>query len=261
MSAALGFALSLGGFVTCSVAAILFVLAKPGSRIARRLIVLVIAAYTCMSIYGISHRFVAALSSSYKPFAAADGPQGKTAVVVLGSGGYTIRDWAGNELSTPDAYAGSRALETARVYRLVNPAYVIASGGKISPRQDSEATGEIVRQTLLRLGIPPDRLETQITSRNTHEEAEFDSALVRKLGAEHLVLVTSDFHMWRSVGAFRAAGFEVIPAISRDPLPARFRDEWIVPGERGLREASVFAHEVFGVLYYRLRGWYQSKQS
>jgi uncharacterized SAM-binding protein YcdF (DUF218 family) len=178
--------------------------------------------------------------------------------VVLGSGGYTIRDWAGNELSTPDAYAASRALEAARVYRLVNPAYVIASGGKISDRQSSEATGEIVRQTLVRLGVPADRLETQITSRNTHDEAVFDSALVRKLGVQHVVLVTSDFHMWRSVGAFRAVGLEVIPAISLDPLPARFWDEWLVPGERGLREASIFAHEAFGIPYYWLRGWYRS---
>jgi uncharacterized SAM-binding protein YcdF (DUF218 family) len=259
MSAVLGFALSLGGFVTCSVAAILYVFARPGSKAARRIMVFVVAVYSCLSIYGISHPFVAALSSSYKPFGASDVPQGRTAIVVLGSGGYTIRDWAGNELSTPDAYAASRAIEAARVYRLVDPAYVIASGGKISARQGSEATGEIVRQTLVRLGIPQDRLQAQITSRNTHEEAVFDSALVRKLGAEHVVLVTSDFHMWRSVGAFRAAGFEVIPAISRDPLPARFWDEWLVPGERGLREASVFAHEALGILYYRLRGWYRSR--
>lgn len=258
MSAALGFALSLGGFVTCAVAAILFVLARPASRTARRLMALVVAAYTCLSIYGFSHWFVAALSSSYKPFAAGDVPQGSTAVVILGSGGYTIRDWAGNALSTPDAYAASRALEAARVYRLVNPDYVIASGGKISPRQSSEATGQIVGETLARLGIPEDRIETQIASRNTYEEAVFDSALVRKLGVEHVVLVTSDFHMWRSVGAFRAAGFEVIPAISLDPLPARFWDEWLVPGERGLRDASIFAHEVLGILYYRLRGWYRS---
>src|SRR5262245_40859070 len=259
MSAALGFALSLGGFVTCSVAAILYVLARPGSRTARRLIVLVIAFYAFLSFYGISHRFVAALSSAYKPFGASDVPQGPTAIIVLGSGGYTIRDWAGNELSTPDAYAASRALEAARVYRLVDPAHVVASGGKVSPRQSSEATGEIVRQTLVRLGVPNDRLETQLTSRNTHDEAVFDSALVRKLGMAHVVLVTSDYHMWRSVGAFRAAGMEVIPAISRDPLPALFWDEWLVPGERGLREASVFAHEAFGIIYYWLRGWYRSQ--
>lgn len=258
MSAALGFAFSLGGFVTCALAAMLLVVARPGSRMARRLLVFVIVVYACMSIYGISHWFVVALRSPYTPFGTADVPHGSTAVVVLGSGGYTIRDWAGNELSTPDGYAASRALEAARIYRLINPAYVIASGGKISERQSSEATGEIVRQTLVRLGVPTDNLQTQVTSRNTHEEAVLDSALVRKLGAQHVVLVTSDFHMWRSVGAFRAAGLEVIPAISLDPLPARFWDEWLVPGERGLREASIVAHEAFGILYYRLRGWYRS---
>ena len=88
MSAALGFAPLASGHVTCSVAAILFVLLASLDRAsARRLIVLVIAGYTCMSIYGIGHRFVAALSSSYKPLAAEDVPQGPTAVVVLGLGG------------------------------------------------------------------------------------------------------------------------------------------------------------------------------
>lgn len=259
MSAALGFVFSLGGFVALSVASVLCVLARPQSRSARLLLVLLVASYACMSIYGISHPFVAAMSASYRPFAAADVPAGPTAVVVMGSGGYTIRDWGGNALSTPDGYAASRALEASRVYRLIDPAFVIASGGKISPRQNSEATGEIVRQTLVQLGVPPQRLQTQITSRNTHEEAVLDSELVRASGAAHVVLVTSDFHMWRAVGAFRAAGLEVIPAISRDPFPARFWDDWVVPGERGLREASTFAHEAFGILYYQLRGWYRSR--
>jgi uncharacterized SAM-binding protein YcdF (DUF218 family) len=173
----------------------------------------------------------------------------------LGSGGYTIQNWDGDELSTPDGYAASRVLEAARIYRLIDPAFVIASGGKISSRQKSEATGLIAHETLLRLGVPKERLLTQITSRNTHEEAMLDSELVRTLRVEHVVLVTSDFHMWRAVGAFRAAGLEVVPAISRDPFPARHWDDWVVPGERGLRDASAFAHEALGILYYRFRGW------
>jgi len=261
MNAAVGLIFSLGGFVVCSVAAILVLLAKPMSRAARGLLALIVFSYACMSIYGLSHAFVKMLSASYQPFAAGDAPAGPAAIVVLGSGGYTIRDWAGNELSTPDGYAASRALEAARVYRLIDPAFVIASGGKISPRQGSEATGEIVRQTLVRLGVRQERLLTQTTSRNTHEEAVLDLEIVRKVGAAHVVLVTSDFHMWRAVGAFRAAGIEVVPAISRDPFPARFWDDWVLPGERGLREASSFAHEVLGIGYYRARGWYRPAQA
>ena len=84
-----------------------------------------------------------------------------------------------------------------------------------------------------------------------------NTEIIRKLRADHVVVVTSDFHMRRALGAFRAAGVDAIPAISRDPFPPRFWGDWVMPGERGLVNASAFAHEVLGIAYYRLRGWYR----
>jgi uncharacterized SAM-binding protein YcdF (DUF218 family) len=257
MSGAAGFVFSLGGFVVLSVLATLFLFVKPQSTIARRVLASIVAAYACMSIYAISHVLVAALGAAYRPLEAADVPSGKTVAVVMGSGGYTVRDWSGREYSLPDPYAASRAVEAARVYRLVEPVFVVASGGKVSPRQTSEATGLIVRETLVQLGVPKDRLILQITSRNTHEEVLLDTEVIRNLRADRVVVVTSDFHMRRAVGAFRAAGLEVTPAVSREPLPPRFWGDWVIPGERGLVTASAFAHEVLGIAYYRLRGWYR----
>ncbi len=257
MSAAVGFFFSLGGFVALSAAGTLFVLARPESRRARGALALIVASYTCMSIYAISHLFVAALGAGYGPLSAADVPSGSTVVVVLGSGGYTVQDWGDGEYSAPDPYAASRAVEAARVYRLIDPAFVITSGGKVSPRQRSEATGLIVREALLQLGVPKDRLILQVTSRNTHEEARSDTDIIRTLRSDHVVVVTSDFHMRRVVGAFRAEGLDVIPAVSREPLPPRFWGDWVMPGERGLLNASAFAHEVLGIAYYNVRGWYR----
>lgn len=259
MTDPVGFVISLGGFVVLSLATTLFVIARPESKWARRILVLIVSSYACMSIYGISHVFVVALGAPYHPLAAADVPTGPAVVVVLGSGGYTARDWSGNEYSTPDGFAASRALEAARLFHLIDPAYVITSGGKIRPRQHAAATSVILRETLVRLGVPQERLLTESTSRTTHEEAVLDSEIVRTLRAEHVVLVTSDFHMRRAVGAFRAAGVEVIPAVSRDPFPPDSIDDWVVPGERGIRDAASAAHELLGIGYYRARGWYRSE--
>ena len=48
-------------------------------------------------------------------------------------------------------------------------------------------------------------------SRNTQENAEFSKAMVKPKDGERWVMVTSAFHMPRSVGLFRKAGFEVEP--------------------------------------------------
>ena len=48
-------------------------------------------------------------------------------------------------------------------------------------------------------------------SRNTQENAEFSKALVKPKQGERWLLVTSAFHMPRSVGLFRKAGFAVEP--------------------------------------------------
>ena len=46
-------------------------------------------------------------------------------------------------------------------------------------------------------------------SRNTQENAEFSKALAAPKAGERWLLVTSAFHMPRSIGLFRKAGFDV----------------------------------------------------
>ena len=48
-------------------------------------------------------------------------------------------------------------------------------------------------------------------SRNTQENAEFSKALVNPKAGERWLLITSAYHMPRSVGLFRKAGFAVEP--------------------------------------------------
>ena len=61
------------------------------------------------------------------------------------------------------------------------------------------------------LGIAKSRLMMERRSRNTQENAEFSKALAAPKPGERWLLVTSAFHMPRSVGLFRKAGFAVEP--------------------------------------------------
>ena len=64
---------------------------------------------------------------------------------------------------------------------------------------------------LAAFGIPRERLIIENKSRNTAENAAFSKEMVSPQPGENWLLVTSAFHMPRSVGLFRKVGFPVIP--------------------------------------------------
>ena len=214
--------------------------------------------YLLATVYATSFAICALLTLGLEPLTASDIPAEDTAVVILGAGSYTIRDWSGNEYSTTDAYAASRVLEAVRVFRLIEPAWVISSGGKVRPDDRAVETGLAMRDLLLTLGVPAGRILTETGSRNTHEEAVAVAALLARLEIARVVIVTSDFHMRRSLGAFRAAGIHGIPAIVRDPFPPETFWDWILPGQDAMWRSNLMAHEVLGIAYYAGRGWYRS---
>ena len=114
-----------------------------------------------------------------------------------------------------------------------------------------------MRDQLVRLGIPSSRIVVESESKTTHEQAVLVAPMLKSLGAEQYVLVTSDIHMPRSLGAFRAYGVRAVPAVapatpSSDPLSVR-----LIPSVVGLNRSQQVAHEVFGLSYYFARGWWR----
>lgn len=104
-------------------------------------------------------------------------------------------------------------------------------------------------------GIARDRIVLERDSRNTAENATLTKALVNPKPGERWLLVTSSWHMPRSVGVFRKAGFEV------EPYPV----DWVSPGRGGvpglsgsfaggLHAIDNAAHEWLGMLMYWLTG-------
>jgi uncharacterized SAM-binding protein YcdF (DUF218 family) len=113
--------------------------------------------------------------------------------------------------------------------------------------------------TTLRLvlneGIAPGRIVLEGESRTTRENAVYAKELLRPTPSETWVLITSAYHMPRSIGTFMAAGWNVVPYpvdFSIDPetdLRARFD---LV---NGLNDARLAGHEWMGLVGYWLMGW------
>ena len=257
MAGFFAFVFSTAGIVLLFVIGAAWMCARPADRLPPRILLALSIVYLHLSVFGVSFQIERALVRGYAPLTAADVPQGRTAIVVLGSGSFTTRSWDGSEFTAVDYAAAERVLETARLYRLIRPERVISSGGTSDPDDPDTPTGEAMRVALIDLGVPASAILVETRSRNTHDEALVVRDMLRPLGTEHTVLVTSARHMRRSVGTFRAAGLEVIPAIARNSYVDRpWPDRWL-PSEAGLWESRDVMHEVLGLTAYVGRGWYQ----
>lgn len=92
-------------------------------------------------------------------------------------------------------------------------------------------------------------------SRNTAENAVFTKRLLEPKSGDRWLLITSASHMPRSIGAFRAAGFDV----EAYPVDWRTRgwSDASIPFytlSDGLWRVDTAVHEWLGLLIYRLTG-------
>ena len=165
-------------------------------------------------------------------------------------------DWSDRRAAVPDRIGLERTLEAARVYTLIDPAWVVSSGGFTDPESVNLPPGQTMREELVQLGVPASRIIVKDEARDTHDEARSVKALLSDLHVDHVVLVTSGVHMRRAVAVFQGAGIHVIPAPAREdkPRPLGWRTKYL-PSEPGMYEAALVAHEILGFVYYRLRGW------
>src|SRR6516165_8076904 len=108
---------------------------------------------------------------------------------------------------------------------------------------------------VLEEGISPGRVILEERSRSTHENAAFAYEMIRPGRAETWVLVTSAFHMPRSVASFRAVGWSVIPYpvdFKVDPSTGLHANFNLLDG---LSASTIAGKEWVGLLGYRLQGW------
>ena len=169
-------------------------------------------------------------------------------------GGDVIRGWTGGlTITTPSK---ARVLEAARVL-ILSPAWLVSCGGKPDLSGPGEAAAATMRDELVRLGVPSGRIVVESLSRSTRENVALAMPILKSLGIQHVVVVTSDTHMRRSLGVFRALGLSAIPAMAPNPeLPIRWF-WWLLPTEGGLELSHEVARELGGIPYYWLRGWWR----
>jgi uncharacterized SAM-binding protein YcdF (DUF218 family) len=134
-------------------------------------------------------------------------PEKVAGIVVLGGGfeGGINLVRGGYELNS----GGDRYVEAAALARRYPEARIVISGGTGALLLEGEDDASTAVRLFEALGIPRDRLVLEGKSRNTYENAVFTKELVTPAPGETWLLVTSAFHMPRSMALFREADFPV----------------------------------------------------
>jgi len=129
-------------------------------------------------------------------------------VIIMFGGGATADTPNLDGQGHPSGASASRLLTVAQLYRKLHVPIII-SGGQVYDSDGTEA--EVAKTILLRLGIPADKIITDDASRNTSENASNCAALITSNGFRHPILVTSAYHMKRSLLQCEKAGMTVVP--------------------------------------------------
>ncbi|MBB4359833.1 uncharacterized SAM-binding protein YcdF (DUF218 family) [Bradyrhizobium sp. CIR18] len=210
------------------------------------LVLLALAAFSPLGnllIYPLESRFPAWDPSRGAP----DG------IIVLG--GSVDTDLSAAHRAPVVAHAADRLFAPAELARRYPNARIVFTGGTANLVATDAREADYSAPIMENLGIPKQRLILERSSRNTWENAIFTKELVAPKPGERWLLVTSAFHMPRSMGIFRKAGFDV----EAYPVDWRMggRDDlfsFTNMGADGLGRTEVAVREWIGLVAYRLMG-------
>jgi uncharacterized SAM-binding protein YcdF (DUF218 family) len=169
-------------------------------------------------------------------------------IVVLGGGHYEAPDFPPiSQLTRPSL---SRLLMGVELSKALPGRKLILSGGRVyGPVSDAE----IMSQVAVSLGIPANDIVLEPWSKDTDDEARLIREIVHD---DRIILVTSAFHMTRSMALFTKAGMRPIPApadLIANPSVA-FNPGAFFPSGEALEQTAVAAHEYMGLLWAWIRG-------
>ena len=171
-------------------------------------------------------------------------------IVVLGGGVRNNTDAPPNTQLSAASLA--RLLEGVRLYKLYQrqgkPVTLILSGGRVFGKP---AEAGMMQNIAVVLGVSTQHIKLEDGSRDTAEEAHY---LKHELNQQRFILVTSAYHMPRSMMIFKDAGLHPIAAPTQYMAGFdRRTPRYYVPNAKYLVTADIAIHEYLGILWQWLQ--------
>ncbi|KJS15166.1 MAG: hypothetical protein VR69_14845 [Peptococcaceae bacterium BRH_c4b] len=161
----------------------------------------------CFYIFTIplfSNYLITSLESAYNPTVNIDNCD----VIIMLGGGATLDTPNIDGMGHLSGASANRLLTTAVLYKKANLPIIISGGQVFS---DSGEEAKISKHQLILLGVPEEKIILEDKSRNTIENAKYVRAVLNEHNFKKPILITSAFHMKRSVQYFFKQKIEAQP--------------------------------------------------
>lgn len=177
-----------------------------------------------------------------------------TGIIVLGG---SIDTSASAETGVPELLDGTeRMTMAAELARRYPQARLVFTGGIGILGEGGVTEAAVAARLFEGFGIARERIVYEDKARNTRENAVLTWDLVQPKPEETWLLVTSAFHMTRSMGVFRAAGWRNVTAF---PVDFRISERHTFLGQNyaslNLFLTDVAVREWIGLAAYRFAGY------
>lgn len=172
-------------------------------------------------------------------------------IVVLGYGNLS---WKNQNRMSTHIMGQSRVREAARLYYNCRASHkkckIITTGGltntKMSLSEDHTESFTMKRE-LIELGVMETDIEIETKSHNTFQNAQFVGDILKQMQVSKIFLVTSGYHMKRSIRYFTHFQIRTIPAPA-DEIEST-GESWL-PSVNSLAFSFLALHEYLGELRY-----------
>ena len=207
----------------------------------------IIAIFYLLSTQFVAYQLVKPLENMYANPSIEQLKADKPDVIVMLDGGAisNIEDIDGD--GQVSGYVANRMLTVMRLQRALDVP-VILSGGKVFADTGREA--DIEQRIFEQMGVPNDKLLIENQSRNTVENARNSNEIIKAHNFSKVLLVTSGFHMPRSLMIFEREHISAIPfttdyQISGELAPSIFN---FLPSNGAFNISCLSIREYLGIL-------------
>jgi uncharacterized SAM-binding protein YcdF (DUF218 family) len=205
----------------------------------------------------VSSALVYSLEAKYPPLGV-EGVPPTEAIVVLG--GATKNPEPPRFMVDVNEH-GDRLFYAAKLYREQKAPLIILAGGRINWAGTGGSEATDMASLLTFLGVPPEAMILEPDSLNTYENAINVQKILQKEGINQILLVTSAFHMPRSLAIFHKLGINAIPAPTDFLITKTYKSSLedfilnLLPDANRLSLTTLALKEYIGLVIYRLKGW------
>ncbi len=156
-------------------------------------------------------------------------------------------------------YSGDRLFQTLPMYYKGRVSKILITGGSGSISKPHLREASYIKDYLNAIHVPDSVVLIENNSKNTYENATFTKHMLDSLQFKgSILLVTSSFHMRRSLGIFKKAGYKNITPFITNKIAGNRKfefDHCFIPNADALSIFTLITHEMIGYATYKIKGY------